>query len=1530
MSLWPILDGIQSNQNINLKHYFTTTLRQAFSDSTCESSQPFLGLIDDTWLNIRVLFATTKLQTTTASSSTPEQNIAWIEDIGGEAALRNLEAKSDLSFCAHNSTYFSLNSHVKLELDVQNVGNRLTVKMFELNTTSFYHARMTEIDSGIDLDGLVPTETFFIELSEEQRSPRTTSRHLLSFPSISKSRRGVFVVEVIAGGRSARALIRVGQLRIVTTSFPAGQVVSIFDEQNNPLPTDGLSIWLSGKQYLPGKKTASVESGGIKIDQDGNNSGKDILLEKGAEILIPYAPPGSAKKEKAIITLQDSQAGDNWRFSSLCTIERESERYCLDGSMFVDREALIMGNEKATLIIRPRLTINRKTHLTPISKWAQNVCLTIETVDNKGLRDRQEITDLHLSDKQETTHEFRVPAGLSATNFALTMDVIVATTGAKETLSMSYTPPQPLNSMDADESTFSVHLRAKAAAKVENVGVQVPEFSVVLVGKGGEPVPGVLVSVDLSHPRTKATYSSSGHSNEHGEVDIGSLNGFSIATVRCHGQELNCGGGRKFQLPCDSYQTQLSESMILLPAHTATLLGIPQLQLRLRQRSNNNTVACGSSQISSASLYRVLDANRRLPIRDASEKIHLLDGEDSSLVAISGLESGTYCLQTRTLESRSKSRTIFLNVPRADLKRVSGKKADMHLMLPISSSNDGGQESSIQRVTGSFHRPLGNCNPIRIKSVCIPTGSSELEITLEGQGCCDPDVRVHVLATHFVPAANHTIAKPLILPLDPFARSQKGIIWERPKCKFISNRILGDEYVYILDRKAKAENARAGVMLERSGLLLNPWDVRKTTTSTQEVRSGTSWENAELAQSSKAFGRAAAAPPPSYMAKRKAHRRAHNVMSNDTSSGSANIRYNSDRMMARSSSIDINSTANLLFLPEASLLLENLHVQQGDSHNSNSSSTVRVSINQLLGTSGSRCCVNVICMNKHGQSNSVAVYLPCQQDRQHASKYLDSRLYPTSPKGQALLQGRNFLIPPPLDPQKRYVERCTTLCIYPGTVSRSDPKKILPSNLTDKVSIDKGIFVFASSGSGDDYNVFNTLEKVYGLMRSLVVDESAASALDAFSFLWKNGGWAKLSHEQKLLKYSRFACHELNFFIYKKDPEFFSGVVAPYIANKAEPTFMDAILLNRDVSRWKRPAEMSQLNALEIALLVGVSGGISTGSDEAKRFVERLKQKSRNSTDKDIQKARFSAALKFGRMDTDAPEVGVSALRNLTRTTMQSRDSPQRKRKQIAADKTSRGGGGRGRRLMRRKEMMDTLVSSDSDDESDDYLSYSSAVNVNSNRFNAEYRAPGMTMEQAESNYWKTLRSSSTEFTSRVVSQNEFWSDYACYRSQPDRPVFLSKNVLHCCNSFTEVMAALSVLDIPLVGPELMTNMQNGQIVVQGKSMIVFSKSFCDNSSTESPDEGSTKSQDEIGRSPKILVNHEYWDVNDWCRTDRDGQQEVKFLARPQFEPNRCYGCEAVITNLTLSKKDLHVLLQIPQGAVPLSGCDFTKAQSMT
>ena len=56
-----------------------------------------------------------------------------------------------------------------------------------------------------------------------------------------------------------------------------------------------------------------------------------------------------------------------------------------------------------------------------------------------------------------------------------------------------------------------------------------------------------------------------------------------------------------------------------------------------------------------------------------------------------------------------------------------------------------------------------------------------------------------------------------------------------------TGRLLSDEQRYILDRRYKGEEIRAGNMLDKPSLLLNPWAVRATTTTTQDLKAGSNY-----------------------------------------------------------------------------------------------------------------------------------------------------------------------------------------------------------------------------------------------------------------------------------------------------------------------------------------------------------------------------------------------------------------------------------------------------------------------------------------------------------------------------------------------------------------------------------------------------------------------------------------------------------------------------------------------------------------
>jgi hypothetical protein len=72
-----------------------------------------------------------------------------------------------------------------------------------------------------------------------------------------------------------------------------------------------------------------------------------------------------------------------------------------------------------------------------------------------------------------------------------------------------------------------------------------------------------------------------------------------------------------------------------------------------------------------------------------------------------------------------------------------------------------------------------------------------------------------------------------------------------------------------------------------------------------------------------------------------------------------------------------------------------------------------------------------------------------------------------------------------------------------------------------------------------------TLAKVFALYNTITKHPH----LKDFAFILE---WHSLTESDKLAKYSQFACHELNFFIFKKDKPFFQNVIKPFLIHKKD------------------------------------------------------------------------------------------------------------------------------------------------------------------------------------------------------------------------------------------------------------------------------------------------------------------------------------------------------------------------------------------
>ena len=106
------------------------------------------------------------------------------------------------------------------------------------------------------------------------------------------------------------------------------------------------------------------------------------------------------------------------------------------------------------------------------------------------------------------------------------------------------------------------------------------------------------------------------------------------------------------------------------------------------------------------------------------------------------------------------------------------------------------------------------------------------------------------------------------------------------------------------------------------------------------------------------------------------------------------------------------------------------------------------------------------------------------------------------------------------------------------------------------------------------FEEYDSVARVYALYTAHSNDPKFAE----FRFI---KDWPSLKPEQKRDMYRKYASHELHFFLYKKDPQFFKTAILPYLANKKEKQFLDHWLLGDDLHEYLKPWNFEQLNTWE-------------------------------------------------------------------------------------------------------------------------------------------------------------------------------------------------------------------------------------------------------------------------------------------------------------------------------------------------------------
>jgi len=425
-------------------------LKQFFIDEG--SPKPY-----ETWINdvfLRHLFAETKIENGLGDVETHASNLP-------PEIFQQLKDRIDIDFAFTNKTDFAADEQVALDLHVKNVKTML-IKVFEVNTKNVYRTTLKEVDTDVNLDGLVANSENVQKFDDPpvRRLPRK-----FEFPGMNKP--GIYVIDFIGSGKSSRALIRKGRLRPLVVTGPAGQTIRVIDEKHQPV--QDAAVWLSNVEY--------------KADKDGL-------------ITVPFsAAPG---RRPIVLSRGD--------FASLDTLGHQPENYRLSAGIHVDRESLL-AQKVAPILVRPGLFLND----TPVSiKLLEEVRLRITSIDHNDIPASTEVSDFKLFEDREATHEIRVPARLKSLNVTLFAKVRNLS-GAKD-IQLSASQTFALNEIERTDKIEDLHF-----AKFGN------DYAIELLGRTGEVKRDRPVTFSFKHREFKEPIHAQLKSDAQGRIHLGPL-----------------------------------------------------------------------------------------------------------------------------------------------------------------------------------------------------------------------------------------------------------------------------------------------------------------------------------------------------------------------------------------------------------------------------------------------------------------------------------------------------------------------------------------------------------------------------------------------------------------------------------------------------------------------------------------------------------------------------------------------------------------------------------------------------------------------------------------------------------------------------------------------------------------------------------------------------------------------------------------------------------------------------------------------
>ncbi|KAG0275558.1 hypothetical protein BGZ95_008650 [Linnemannia exigua] len=464
-----------------------------------------------------------------------------------------------------------------------------------------------------------------------------------------------------------------------------------------------------------------------------------------------------------------------------------------------------------------------------------------------------------------------------------------------------------------------------------------------------------------------------------------------------------------------------------------------------------------------------------------------------------------------------------------------------------------------------------------------------------------------------------------------------------------------------------------------------------------------------------------------------------------------------------------------------------------------------------------------------------------------------------------------------------------------------DPKVPSASGTADVSSPGAKSITLVSNGSSSAIRVINSVSQVYDLMLTLLDAEDKRQTLTKFSFVVD---WGRLSNDAKKEKFSKWNCHELNLFIYKKDKVFFDTVVAPFLKNKLMKSFLDNYLIGASLDRYTSLKEFNALTCMEKCLLAQRLPALkptvvrwmkdrayhARGASHVKLFqtvmnsgnlkeAEEIREESDDDMGYDLFDGDTSHSGRFAdtrgmdeSFDMVAPGGGASAMMAYSAPPPAASAAPiafKSKKKKMAI-----------RNVSEERMISESIVRN-------------------------QFKPVDLTKEMGETYYYNQQ---DFKKYGHLDEANLFWLDLAQW--DESQGSFLSQNFVVNAGSFTDAMATLALLDLTFRPKDASLTRSSGQslVITSQTPAIVF--------------HSSTKELLEAPVTGTVLVTQQYFEQREKTIYDEALRAQVRKYIQPgqEFRPLKSYGAHVVLMNGTPNPMKVHLELQIPQGAISIYG----------